>query len=613
MNENSYLNPEAIRAQCDAAISQLEKDNEAFCREEKSIQAFIDDESIKSVAFDALKQQMNDYITVLQTLRLANDAYIKDYRFQKVAAGTHELRGSTILGWKEYARKEKIRNEEKAEQYRKKARQADSELIRMTYRIKVEHYEAMAELEQKFHDAWQEEEDLYDAIERITCGLFEEGKSIRAIAENALASLQGTFHDGAYHPDMNARWRADIYDIYFNRVFTVSENGELKMDMEKVEEMLKKDAGEITAEEYDVIALAYLLADIEELPVFMQSMLGERTDYNTSWYTSGMNYKFYSEWGVDGEKVNQIKTRLGAYAEAELKVMHEFRTIGDNDAARDMAIQRGDILQRITLLDVISVTGVFGGEYEAEKPKITITQGENGELVLEFCEGKITNGSKPEGSTLRDSSIVISDTVIGVNIGLIQSNYTEYVLVSHFGSYSLGEDMGKFVVNKAKGKVKINPQFVRNLSNRIGQIPGKERLGEVIGYIPVVGDAVKFGMDTVKKKEEAEQNVKFIEGEMENINVAMLYSGFDCCVNFVDYNTAENNSHEFCPYKGEQTDSKIAQFNNREELVEAFSRELTEEIMLGNPEEVVEFWQKIQSNEEYGLNFEAILSNKYVE
>ena len=150
MNENSYLNPEAIRAQCDAAISQLEKDSEAYIRQEKSIQAFIDDGMIKSEAFDALKQQMNDYITVSQTLRLANDAYIKDYRFLKTAVGTQELRGSAILGWKEYARKEKIRNQEKADLYRKKARLATSELIRMNYRIKVEHYEAMAELVQRF-------------------------------------------------------------------------------------------------------------------------------------------------------------------------------------------------------------------------------------------------------------------------------------------------------------------------------------------------------------------------------------------------------------------------------------------------------------------------------
>ena len=603
MNENSYLNPEAIRAQCNAAISQLEQDNEAYIGEEKSIQAFIDDEMIKSVAFDALKQQMNDYITVSQTLRLANDAYIRDYRFLKMAVGTQELQGNAILKWKEYARKEKIRNEEKADQYREKARQAASELIRMNYRTKVEYYKTMAELEQRFYDECQEEEDRYDAIERITGGLFEEGDSIRTIAENARASLQGTFYDGAYHPDMNAGWRSDIYNIYFNRVFTVSENGELKIDMEKVEEILKKDADEITAEEYDVIALAYLLADIEELPIFMQSMLGARTDYNTSWYASGMSYKVYSEWNVDGEKVNQIITRLGAYAEAELKMEQEFRSKGDKDSANDMALQRGDILQRITLLDAIAATGVFGGEYESDKPKITIQRGENGELVLEFCEGTVTNGSKPEGSTLRDSSIVISDTVIGENIGLVQSNYSEYVLTSYFGGYSLGEDAGKFVVNKGKGTIKINPQSVKNLSNRMKQIPGKERLGEVIGYIPVVGDAVKFGVDTIKNKKEAEKNVKFIEDEMEKINVAMLYSNFNCCVNFVDYNTAEKKCHEFCPYKGEQTEDKVARFNKEAALVDAFSGELTVARVLESPEEVVEFWRGTLDDEKLNLKF----------
>ena len=142
------------------------------------------------------------------------------------------------------------------------------------------------------------------------------------------------------------------------------------------------------------------------------------------------------------------------------------------------------------------------------------------------------------------------------------------------------------------------------------QIPGKERLGEVIGYIPVVGEAVKFGVDTIKNKKEAEKNVKFIEDEMEKINVAKLYSGFDCCVNFVDYNTAENKSHEFCPYKGEQTEHKVARFNEDVVLVEAFSGELTVDRVLESPEEVVAFWKEIQNDKELSTAFEGILANK---
>ena len=93
----------------------------------------------------------------------------------------------------------------------------------------------------------------------------------------------------------------------------------------------------------------------------------------------------------------------------------------------------------------------------------------------------------------------------------------------------------------------------------------------------------------------------------------MLYSNFDCCVNFVDYNTAEKNSHEFYPYKGEQTEYKVTQFNEEAALVDAFSGELTVDRVLESPEEVVEFWQKTQYDNDLKLMFEEILTNRNVE
>ena len=77
---------------------------------------------------------------------------------------------------------------------------------------------------------------------------------------------------------------------------------------------------------------------------------------------------------------------------------------------------------------------MFGGKYEADCPPISMKRGEKGELLLEFVEGHVVTGSRPDGSTLRDSSITISDTVVGENIKYVQS------------SYSLGNDAGKFVV-----------------------------------------------------------------------------------------------------------------------------------------------------------------------
>ena len=608
MNESSYLNPANMKAQCDAAITKLKNDSEATYALEEKLSVFQEDAQIKSEAFDALKLQMEDYKTVLQTMRTANDCDIHDFRFLKIAVGFQELNGGVILAKKQMQMSAKQFNEQKAAIYREKARKATSATTRFNYNTKVVHYEGMAELEQKLYDVWQEKENQYDGIESLTSGLFAEGTAIRATVESALDNITSSFYDGAYHPDMNAGWRSEIYDIYFNRVFHISESGELTIDMEEVEKILRKDAGEITSAEYDVLALAYLMADDEDLAVFMQGMMGERVDYNTSWYASTMNYKVYSEWRIDKEKLNEIRARMKAYAEAELKVIQEYGTAGDEEAVLESEIERDVMLQRMTLLDVISQIGDFSGEYEVDYPTISVKKSEGGEIILGLCEGLVVNGSKPTGSTLRNSTVIVSKTVNGEDIGLVQSNYAGYALSNYFGGYAFGNDMGKFAVNKAKGKVKIDNQVFKNWSDRIKAIPGKEKLGKAIGYLPVIGEGVKAVVNTFENKKDAERKVEFIAEEIEDINVALLYSGFDCCVSFVDFDLANNNNHEFYPYEGESTDSKIADFNKEDVLKEALSTELTREMVLENPEDIVEFWQKVQSDDNVGKKFRKILS-----
>lgn len=608
MNENSYLSPANIKAQCDAAITKLENDNEATYAIEEKLSAFQEDTQVKSEAFDALKLQMEDYKTVLQTMRTANECDIKDFRFLKIAVGFQELNGGVILEKKRVQMSEKHFNEQKAETYRAKARKAKTATLRFNYNTKVVHYEAMAELEQKLYDAWQEKENQYNGIESLTSGLFTEGTAIRATIENALDNITHAFYDGTYHPDMNAGWRLEIHDIYYNRVFQVSESGELTIDMEEVTKILKKDAGKITSAEYDVLALAYLMADEEDLAVFMQGMMGERTDYNTSWYASSMNYKVYSEWRIDQDKLSQIRERVKEYAEAELKVIQGYGTAGDEDAVAKGEDERSVTLQRMTLLDVIKQIGAFGGEYEETYPTISIRKKERGELMLEFYEGLVDNGSKSMGSTLRNSEVTISRTVIGEYIKYEQSQYARYILTNYFGGYSLGDDVGKFAVDKAESMVGIDEKKFKNWSNRVKQIPGKETLGKAIGYIPFIGEVVEFGIDTWLNSKEAERKVEFVTEEVEDIDVANLYSDFDCCVNFVDFDLVDKNSHEFYPYAGYETDSKIAEFNKNDALREAFSTEMTTNMLLKNPESVLEFLYKTKNDTDLDDSLEYILS-----
>ena len=72
MKESDYLNPNDIKSQCNQAIHKLENDNETLNIVSKSVTAFSTDNEIKSVSFENLKQQLADYITVIDAIKSAN-------------------------------------------------------------------------------------------------------------------------------------------------------------------------------------------------------------------------------------------------------------------------------------------------------------------------------------------------------------------------------------------------------------------------------------------------------------------------------------------------------------------------------------------------------------
>ena len=72
MKESDYLNPNDIKSKCDQAIHKLENDSETLDIVSKSVTAFSTDNEIKSVSFENLKQQLADYITVIDAIKSAN-------------------------------------------------------------------------------------------------------------------------------------------------------------------------------------------------------------------------------------------------------------------------------------------------------------------------------------------------------------------------------------------------------------------------------------------------------------------------------------------------------------------------------------------------------------
>ena len=107
MDKSSKLIPDDIKAQCDAAISALQENNNSLIKTLLSIDTFMMDTSIKSAAFDSMRNQINNYFNGINMTRSANLADIDDYNTLKSMVGSEELDGAKLLEMLEEAKRQK--------------------------------------------------------------------------------------------------------------------------------------------------------------------------------------------------------------------------------------------------------------------------------------------------------------------------------------------------------------------------------------------------------------------------------------------------------------------------------------------------------------------------
>lgn len=210
MNEQSYLNPQHIREQSDGAIRMLQKDNTSLDTVENSLDIFMADEKLKSEAFKALKQQIKDYRTILQSLRLANESDIIDHETLKSSVGDEVLDGKNILTQQALALDAKARDENSAADYRTKQSGTDNIIMKLYYGWKASRYDDLAAIDQKLYEAWFAKEEQYNAIEQTTAYLFSASGGTRQAVEAGLADLGKVFQAGVYQPNMTGTWRDSL-------------------------------------------------------------------------------------------------------------------------------------------------------------------------------------------------------------------------------------------------------------------------------------------------------------------------------------------------------------------------------------------------------------------
>ena len=567
MNENSYLDPEAIKKSCTGASKKLKSNNDEILAAETAVKDFLNNSELQGQAFENVRIQMEDYSMILRTMRAANCSDISDFNTLSGSVGDEELDGAKILEQQREALRQKESYEDAAEEYRQLARNEDTLYLKYYYSQCEQKNLDLALGQGLLYEAWKKKEEKYDAIDNATAKLFTTVGSMRSIAREGLEYMKNAYRNGNYDTSVRDSWRMRMQNSYFTRFMPTDSTGNTTVNWDEIEKTVGKDALEITAEEYYALSVVYLNLDAEDLTRFLSLFIDKTKDVDMPWYNelfgpaAGQCNEDYSEWNVNNDKLNQVLAYAGIISEVTLKAMQGV----DKDAYELLEDERNVMLQRITVLQAVREVGVFRADIYADSPDIKIEEDEESKaLTIKFKEYRnIGSESAPTFSNLADSSIKVKYTMDSSCIDMESIKNAETILTTYFGGYSVAEESGKFVLDETKGEA--IGKAAEGLAS-YAKKAGKTGMSKAIGYIPIVGDVAFFAIDTAADYEETKDNVKIVKEQLDNIKSAQLYSDFDYSVNFVEYDTASSKEIKIVANHGENTINIINQANSDLEL-----------------------------------------------
>ena len=211
MSASFYLDPAEIKAQCREAIDNLHEVSSKTINVEHKLDEFINNSELESKAFDALKQQIADYKTVLQSIRSLIKYNIGEYKTLMSSVGDKVLDGDKILKGQEYARGRIRAYEDRAKRCRENAvTYAAIAVYAENQSTRASLYDHLADNHRRMLEIWEEQEQAYYDIENATKNLFSTGDSTAEQINAALSDLGKSFRAGAFHPNLAASWRAKL-------------------------------------------------------------------------------------------------------------------------------------------------------------------------------------------------------------------------------------------------------------------------------------------------------------------------------------------------------------------------------------------------------------------
>ena len=220
MNRNSKLNPMLIRAQSESAINNITSCNEELQKLKNSIQAFVDDTSIVSEAFDLLKNYASAIPGTIDKMIEHNCKDIEDYRTLATSVGDEVLIGALIIDSKNRHYKLWWESKEKADMYRSRAQNAVNYSMQSMFQGLANYYNELAQMHHQLYVYWRTKEEKYDAIEISTSSLFVDSQCICSDAMQLSEILKDKIKIGADY----IRYNNLCYSIGMNKMIVVDKS-----------------------------------------------------------------------------------------------------------------------------------------------------------------------------------------------------------------------------------------------------------------------------------------------------------------------------------------------------------------------------------------------------
>lgn len=559
--EKMVLNPNKLTEQCSLISQNYDYENSAYVILSNKVEELCSDSNLSSVSIHGFKDQMSNYKTIFESVMYANE--LDQYDASVVESSVSDLGGEVLDGkniLKEIndAQAEADRcNSESSYWYNEgyNAPWYDFFYADLCF-IASARCSSAAEKALKRKARWEEKGNLLLEKNNSLSGLFSQGDQIRNKAQIGLDSISTSFSSTSHcFLTGSGSWKKQLAELMQDSL--VDDDGNLRWDL--IGQIASKDADAISDTDYELLAYAYINADIDEMEnLYMALEVPEDVD-STKWMNLYLDYALdqisFSQkhvFTLDSKKIDGICEKVDAY-QASLLSAIIYGDMSDEDRQK-LIDQRNDVLQRITLAKTMEEIETFYGSKDGddyfEFEYSDQGYGSNQSITLTYKVLGEAPKNGPGLATFDDHTVTIVNTLTDTGLSAYASNALQNAQLNHLTSTTLN----------------VAAQDVAN-----------QVLGDLYGLAPG-GGLLMFGIGTLDDIESNYQNQQFINSSWTVNNISLTATYFDCYGNVVLY---DDDTVDIHIYEGINTHNLVGPVGD---LIG--NENLTTEYLVQHPDEV---------------------------